>query len=200
MLNMTLNEVMNALTSGYFPGFKDCDSYVITNPNQNNVFSGKFIGITDDIGIHNLVYINHEGVLCADNKYNFDKTYPDILSGCNIYALKIPRSEINNKLCNLIGKQLSNEELYSTVFEEKLFSYDQIGLSEKVICEVDDMVIDSMIESSVYQDSMIPTKDGQWWNPYTNKKYIRSEVYPGFFVESTENKIFMEQILLGGVV
>lgn len=195
---MTLNEIMNALTSGYFPGFKDCDSYAILNTSMNNVFADQddtFFGIADDIGLHNIVFANKEGYLESTYRDNIDK---NVLDSSRIFALSIPRSEINNKLCAYIRKEISKEDLYSTVFEEKLYSWDQLQFSNKVICEIDESVIPSMIESSIYQNFMVPNSNGNWNNLITLKEYKQSEIYPGFYVEADQNKTIMEQILIGG--
>lgn len=195
---MSLNEIMNALTSGYFPGFKDCDSYAVLNTSMNNVFSNyddTFFGIADDVGLHNIVFINSAGYLESTYRDNIDK---NVLDSSRIFALSIPRSEINNKLCAYMRKEISKEDLYSTVFEEKLYSWDQLPFSKKVICEVDESIIPSMIESSIFQNYMVPNNNGNWYNLKTLKEYKQSEVYPGFYVEANQDKTIMEQILVGG--
>ena len=195
---MTLNEIMNALTSGYFPGFKDCDSYAILNVSMNNVFAGEdntFFGIADDVGLHNIVFVNSAGYLESTYRDNIDK---NILDSSRIFALSIPRSEINNKLCKYMRKEISKRDLYSSVFEETLYTWDQLQFSKKVICEIDESVIPSMVESSIYQGYMIPNSNGNWYNLRTLKEYKQSEVYPGFYVEANKNKTIMEQILIGG--
>ena len=197
--SMTLTEVMNALTSGYFPGYKDCDSYAILNKSMNNVFAGydddTFFGIADDIGLHNIVFVNKEGCLESTYRDNIDK---NVLDSSRIFALNIPRSYINNRLCKYIGKELSKEDLYSSVFQETLYTWDQLQFSKKVICEIDDSVIESMIESSIYQDFMIPKSNGNYVNLKTLKEYTQSHVFPGFYVESTQNRVAMDFILASG--
>ena len=49
---------------------------------------------------------------------------------------------------------------------------------------------------------MIPMEDNKFYNYRDGKTYMRSEINPDFFVETTspKNKVFMEQILLGGMV
>lgn len=195
---MTLNEIMNALTSGYFPGFKDCDSYAILNTSMNNVFADEdntFFGIADDVGLHNIVFVNNAGYLESTYKDNIDK---NILDSSRIFALSIPRAEINNKLCKYMRKEISKRDLYSSVFEETLYTWDQLQFSKKIICEIDESVIPSMVESSIYQNYMIPNSNGNWYNLKTLKEYKQSEVYPGFYVEANQNKTIMEQILIGG--
>lgn len=195
---MSLNEIMNALTSGYFPGFRDCESYAILNKSMNNVFADQddtFFGIADDVGLHNIVFVNKEGCLESTYRDNIDK---NVLDSSRIFALSIPKSEINNKLCAYMKKEISKEDLYSTVFEETLYSWDQLQFSKKVICEIDESVIPSMIESSIYQSYMIPNSNGNWINLKTMKEYTQSEIYPGFFVEANQDKTIMEQILVGG--
>ena len=195
---MTLNEIMNALTSGYFPGFKDCDSYAILNVSMNNVFNGEdntFFGIADDVGLHNIVFVNNAGYL--ESAYR-DEINKNVLDSSRIFALSIPRSEINNKLCKYMRKEISKRDLYSSVFEETLYTWDQLQFSKKVICEIDESVIPSMVESSIYQSYMVPNSNGNWYNLKTLKEYKQSEIYPGFYVEANKNKTIMEQILIGG--
>lgn len=207
------NEFMNALTSGYFPGYEDCDAYICTaDYMQNNVFADcgqNFFAIASDPGLHNLIYVNNEGVLTSSSLEEFDKTYPGVIDHVNIFALKVPMSGIHNALANYIGKVLDREGMYYSVFKEHLYSIDQVKFSDKVLGEVNNEISDfntiyGMTKGTlVYNESdMISKGNNTYYNYRDGKTYMRSEINPDFFVETTspKNKVFMEQILLGGMV
>ena len=204
---------MNALTSGYFPGYKDCDAYIcIADYMQNNVFANcgeNFFAITNDPAMNKLIYVNNEGVLISSTLEEFSKTYPGIADNMNIFALKVPMSGIHNALANYIGEELDREGMYYSVFKEHLYSIDQVRFSDKVLGEVNNEIADfnafyNMTKGTlIYNESdMIPKGDNKYYNFRNGKTYIKSEINPNFFIESTskKDKVFMEQILLGGIV
>jgi hypothetical protein len=207
------NEFMNALTSGYFPGYEDCDAYICTaDYMQNNIFADcgqNFFAIANDPGLHNLIYVNNEGVLTSSSLEEFDKTYPGVIDHVNIFALKVPMSGIHNALANYIGKVLDREGMYYSVFKEHLYSIDQVRFSDKVLGEINNEIADfnaiynMTIGTLIYNESdMISKGNNEYYNFRNEKTYIRSEINPNFFIESNsrKDKVFMEQILLGGMI
>ena len=207
------NEFMNALTSGYFPGYEDCDAYICTaDYMQNNVFANcgqNFFAIASDPGLHNLIYVNNEGVLTSSSLEEFEKIYPNVIGHMNVFALKIPMSGIHNALANYIGEILDREGMYYSVFKEHLYTIDQVRFSDKVLGEINnesnnfDTIYAMTKGTLIYNESdMIPMEDNKFYNYRDGKTYMRSEVNPDFFVETTspKNKVFMEQILVGGMV
>ena len=207
------NEFMNALTSGYFPGYEECDAYICTaDYMQNNVFANcgqNFFAIASDPGLHNLIYVNHESVLTSSSLEEFEKTYPNVIGHTNVFALKIPMSGIHNALANYIGEILDREGMYYSVFKEHLYSIDQVRFSDKVLGEINNeintrnTIAEMTIGTLVYNESdMLPKENGEYYNYRNGRTYVKSEINPNFFVEATskKSKVFMEQILLGGMI
>lgn len=206
------DEFMNALTSGYFPGYEDCDAYICTaDYMQNNVFANcgeNFFAIASDPGLHNLIYVNNEGVLTSSSLEEFEKTYPEVIDHVNIFALKVPMSGIHNALANYIGKILDREGMYYSVFKEHLYTIDQVRFSDKILGEINNEIADfnaiyNMTKGTlIYNESdMIPAGNNKYYNFRDGKIYMKSEINSDFFIETTtpKNKVFMEQILIGGM-
>ena len=197
------NEFMNALTSGYFPGYEDCDSYICTaDYMQNNVFANcgqNFFAIASDPGLHNLIYVNNEGVLTSSSLEEFDKTYPGVIDHMNIFALKVPMSGIHNALANYIGKVLDREGMYYSVFKEHLYSIDQVRFSNKVLGEITNEIYDyntifeMTLGTLVYNESdMLPKENGEYFNFRNGKNYIRYSSYRELiFMTSLLNYLYL---------
>ena len=209
----TFNEFMNALTSGFFPGYKDCDSYIVMSDYmQNNVFADcghNFFAITDDPAMHHLLYVNNEGVLCYDSLEDFDKTYPNLADSLSVFALEVPASGIKDALARYIGKELSREDMYYSVFKEHLYSIDQARFSKKVLGEVNNELYDfnaiyEMTKGTLIygKEDMLPRGNHEFYNIRNGKTYVQSELNSNFFTEanSPKSKMFMEQIICGGMI
>lgn len=129
-----INEAMNALMSGYIPGF-DCDgSTYVVNYSQNNVFSGeeeRGYCISDSPKLDSVFKRDRNGIL--------RKTSNKFLENCryDIYAVEVSPLEISNKISPYIDQFVSEGFLYETIFGKKMYTYDQIMTEKKAIPVVD---------------------------------------------------------------
>lgn len=123
-----VNEMMNALTSGYIPGIKDTNSVFVVNYLQNNVFSNQAdyqgIGICNSVKLDHILTRDKEGKLqFAPDTFLHNATY-------NVYATDIPISEVSKRVAPYIGSFVEEGFLYEAVFGKPLYQYDQIELEE----------------------------------------------------------------------
>ena len=123
-----LDEFMTSI--GYAPmrGLRDSEAYVIMKPNQNNVFSGKNLYVTDG-GLNSIFTLDDESNLVKldDEKAKEVKESAEIL-----YSIG-PVYDASRALDEYIGKQIKDSDsgLFEILTGNKLLDYDQI----KATCE-----------------------------------------------------------------
>ena len=130
-----INEAMNALMTGYIPGIEDPGSVYIVNYMRNNVFSGEEeigYGISDNPKLTNLICRNKEGLL--------SKAPDDFLENCSydVYRVDfISPKEISKKLAPYMNTLVSEGFIYETVFDKKMYTYDQIMTESRAYPVID---------------------------------------------------------------
>lgn len=126
-----VNEAMNALTSGYIPGFNANGSVVVVNYMQNNVFSGEQesgIGFSDSIKLDSIFMRDKEGVL--------RKAPREFLERCNYNVYLIPKEKTHLDRLQL-NEFCTEEELQEALFGQRIYVYDQIQFLENVYPVID---------------------------------------------------------------
>lgn len=129
-----VNEAMNALLTGYIPGMKDTGSVYVVNYMKNNVFSGeteKGYGVSDNCKLTNLITRNKSGIL--------EKSPDDFLENAtyDVYLLNKSVQEVSNLLSSFIGEFVEEGFLYETLFNKKMYTYDQIVTESSAIPCID---------------------------------------------------------------
>ena len=118
-----VNEINNALLSGYVPGIKDSDSTYVVNYMKNNVFSGeeeRGYGVSDNVKLTNLICRNKEGILGkAPDDFLYEAKY-------DVYRIDKSPEEVSKLLESYIGQFVEEGFLYETLFGKKMYTYDQI--------------------------------------------------------------------------
>ena len=109
-------------------GLRDSEAYVIMKPNQNNVFSGKNLYVTDG-GLNSIFTLDDKSNLVKldDEKAKEVKESTEIL-----YSIG-PVYDASRALDEYIGKQIKDSDsgLFEILTGNKLLDYDQI----KATCE-----------------------------------------------------------------
>lgn len=124
-----VNEAMSALMTGYIPGIKDTGSVYIVNYSKNNVFSGeeeRGYGISDNCKLTNLICRNKEGILSKAPEEFLNNTKYDV------YMIDKPIKEVSELLEPYMGQFVEEGFLYETLFNKKMYTYDQIMTEESV--------------------------------------------------------------------
>ena len=217
-LSNTLQESMNALMSGYIPGFRDTGSVYIVNYLQNNVFGGEpeqGIAVSNSITLNDLIVRDKEGKLKKVNK--------DYLSGStyDIYQTEMSIEEFSNKIYPYVGEFVESGFLYETIFGKKMYSYDQINCESSAhhISNFEDLiqVYTKLIENYVLgipdKSNMIISNEfsGDTYNTYIdlkNGEYLyENKIDPGIYIRSNtfidESSIelkLLESITIGGMI
>ena len=119
-----VNEMMNALCSGYIPGIADAGSVYMVHYMKHNTFTDdeEGYGITDDPRLTNLVIRDRYGKLTkANESFLANAAY-------NTYILDSSKQEVNNLLAPYINEFVEEGFIYESIFKKKFYSYDQIAL------------------------------------------------------------------------
>lgn len=133
-LTESVNEAMDALMTGYIPGFDSTGSVYIVNYMKNNVFSGdeeRGYGVSNTPKLTNMFSRDKEGKLVK---------FPDnFLEECkyDVYMVKMSPEEVSNRIGNYIGEFVEEGFLYESIFGKKMYTYDQIMLEESAIPVID---------------------------------------------------------------
>ena len=127
-----LYESMNALTSGFMPGFDQSECYIV-NYMQNNVFAQ---GLTDDIKLRHMITVDPKDHKLKDidtsKEYGFDnstdiKGVYRVLDKANLSeALNIIKEAMDK------GNTVEDDFIFSTIFGHKMYSFDQIEFEESL--------------------------------------------------------------------
>lgn len=129
-----VNEAMNALMTGYIPGFNDTGCVYIVNYMQNNVFSGdqeRGYGVSNTPKLTSMFSRNKEGRLVQ---------FPDnFLENCryDVYMVKMTPEEVSNRIGKYVGEFVEEGLLYESIFGKKMYTYDQIMTEESAIPVID---------------------------------------------------------------
>lgn len=129
-----VNEAMDALMTGYIPGFDSTGSVYIVNYMKNNVFSGdeeRGYGVSNTPKLTNMFSRDKEGKLVK---------FPDnFLEECkyDVYMVKMSPEEVSNRIGKYIGEFVEEGFLYESIFGKKMYTYDQIMLEESAIPVID---------------------------------------------------------------
>jgi very-short-patch-repair endonuclease len=118
-----VNEAMNALMSGYIPGFKDTGSVYVVNYMKHNTFTDEDeegYGVTDNPKLTNLITRDKLGTLRkAPDNFLEDKSY-------EVFATDISIEEASEKLAPYMNQFVEEGFIYETLFGKELYTYDQI--------------------------------------------------------------------------
>ena len=188
-----VNEAMNALMTGYIPGYKDPGCTYIVNYMKNNVFSGEKelgYGITDNVKLTNLICRNKEGILSkAPDNFLEDCTY-------EVFMVDKSKEEVSKLLAPYMETFVEEGFLYETIFGKKLYTHDQINCEESATPIIDyykymdiyeQVTLNYLrgakskyVEESVdLKDSFISTRSIE-----TGKYRLQSSTIPELFIES----------------
>ena len=130
----SVNEAMDALMTGYIPGFDSASSVYIVNYMKNNVFSGdeeRGYGVSNNPKLTNMFSRDKEGKLVK---------FPDnFLEECryDVYMVNLSPEEVSNRIGKYIGEFVEEGFLYESIFGKKMYTYDQIMLEESAIPVID---------------------------------------------------------------
>lgn len=184
-----VREAMNALMSGYIPGFNSTGSTYIVNYMQNNTFA---LGITDNPKLTNIITRNDEGKLVK-----MDDNFKDTFDSYNVYLTNKSSKEVSEALLPYMNTVVNEGFIYESIFNKKMFTYDQIELEENAIKIVDYYTSLNILGECVKNiikpnenifDDYISFKENNLIKIYkslsTNKIKIESKYNPDIFIES----------------
>lgn len=126
-----VNEAMNALMTGYIPGWNDTGSAYIVDYMQNNVFSGepeRELALADSIKLDNMIARDSIGVL--------RKTPKGFLENAKYNVYMIDRDRIDFSKLTL-NEFCSETQFQEAIFGQKIYTNDQIQLFEFVVPVID---------------------------------------------------------------
>lgn len=185
----TPTEAMNALTSGYIPGFNADGSVVVVNYMQNNVFSGEQesgIGFSDSIKLDSIFMRDKEGVL--------RKAPREFLERCNYNVYLIPKDKTHLERLQL-DEFCTEEELQEALFGQRIYAYDQIQFLENVYPIIDfykslDLLKEATMnyfrnqKRIVFKESEVTVKD-----LLSGEKFIESSRIPELYLKDDGTNI-----------
>lgn len=138
-----VNEMMNALTSGFIPGF-----------NKNSVFLGirrrkpnfshdeeEDMILTDDIDCSSIICRNNTGILKLEesNSYRKDNYFHEL------YEVKLT-DEIKEKIKENFGQYVEEGFLYNLFFNKPMYSLDQIRCEDEAVkVEMDQFAVNERL-------------------------------------------------------
>jgi hypothetical protein len=123
--NMTPGEIGN----GYIPGINSPDNVYIVQFMQNNLFGNDKVpsyGITDSPLLDNLIIRNKNGELSKAPEKFIEKCMDEF----TLYKTNITIEEANKKISPYMNKFVSEEFIYETLTDKKLYSFDQIPFTD----------------------------------------------------------------------
>ena len=184
-----VNEAMNALTSGYIPGFKDTGSVYVVNYMSNNVFTGELeqgYGITDNIKLDTIIHRNKEGVL--------EKVSVDFLEDKSYDVFMVDKSveEVSTMIAPYIGEFVEEGFIYETLFGKKMYTYDQINCEESATpvidyykyMEVYEQVCLNYFRGNILSGNVMKISESESLSIDTGKYRLSSPRFPELFIES----------------
>lgn len=187
-----VNEAMNALMSGYIPGFNSTDSVVVVNYMRNNVFSGEpdiGLGFCDNIKLNSIFTRDKEGIL--------RKTPDDFLENAiySVYLVDKNKTDLSKLKLN---EFCSEQDLEEALFGQKLYNYDQIECLEHVNPIIDFYKVMDMITEATSNyllntgSTLIQESDYKFLDIRNGNSYIRSSYIPELYLK---DDIYSRQFL-----
>ena len=174
-----INENMMSSIAGFMPP-ENTDNVYIVNYMKNNVFS-EDIGITNNLKLEKIIVQNDDGIL--------EQVSKEFLEDCD-YTIYKTKGDISDIISN-IGSEVSENFIYETVFEKKMYTKDQL-LAENIE-EVYDIyqyykTLENIVTESLSLENLyVPTLENNIYQD-TNSNYFFMN--NGLRTASRENKDF----------